>query len=454
MQVTLLFLMAGDAALAVIAVSSAFMVRFGSFLGNEDLFSLMGGVRVSVFSLVLITTSFLMEFYSHEKLLKKREMLIKIAISLILSFFILSSIYYMMPIFMFGRGLLALALTIFGSLQFLWHIGCNKCLNLAGLASRVLVLGTGPLAKQIGGLITTTNNNHVLAGYYNCANETVFVPSHHVIGEGEGLDDTAIREKTHKIVVSLSERRGAFPLKEVLKCKFSGIQVVDAPSFYEQLTGKLLIENITPSWFIFSDGFRVTNFNGICKRLTDILFSVVGMVLAAPLLPIIVFLVKYDSPGPILFKQTRVGNREKNFVLYKFRSMNQDAESKTGAVWSQKDDPRVTKAGKFLRATRLDEIPQLYNVLKGDMSFVGPRPERPEFVAKLIEAIPFYSERHFAKPGLTGWAQVKYPYGSSVEDAIEKLRYDLYYIKNSSLFLDILIVMETVKVVLLGRGGR
>jgi sugar transferase (PEP-CTERM system associated) len=360
----------------------------------------------------------------------------------------------MLPVFMFGRGVLAFALVVFAFLQFLWHVGCNKCLNLPGLANRVLILGAGPLANQIGGLIASTNHNHVLTGYFNCANEPVFVPSQHIVGEGKGLDDTAVRERTHKIVVSLSERRGAFPLKEVLNCKFSGIQVVDAPSFYEQLTGKLLIENITPSWFIFSDGFRITNFSCFCKRVADIIFSIVGMILAIPLFPIIVILVKFNSPGPIFFKQTRVGNREKGFVLYKFRTMPEDAESKTGAVWSQKDDPRISKTGKFLRKTRLDEIPQLYNVFRGDMSFVGPRPERPEFVEKLKEVIPFYSERHFIKPGLTGWAQVKYPYGASVEDTIEKLRYDLYYIKNLSLFLDALIILETVKVVIFGRGGR
>ncbi|MRR07231.1 MAG: exopolysaccharide biosynthesis polyprenyl glycosylphosphotransferase, partial [Deltaproteobacteria bacterium] len=206
--------------------------------------------------------------------------------------------------------------------------------------------------------------------------------------------------------------------------------------------------------FIFSDGFRRTGFGRIMKRSADVALSLVGIILVLPLLPFVALGIKVTSPGPILFRQVRVGQGDRPFVLYKFRSMRADAEKASGAVWAQKDDPRVTRFGKFLRTSRLDELPQLYNVLRGDMSLVGPRPERPEFVDKLKEVIPYYSERHFVKPGVTGWAQVKYPYGASVDDAIEKLRYDLYYIKNMSMLLDIIIVLETIKVVLFGRGSR
>jgi sugar transferase (PEP-CTERM system associated) len=266
--------------------------------------------------------------------------------------------------------------------------------------------------------------------------------------------DVARKERAQKIVISLSERRGTLPLKDILNCKLSGIDVLDAPSFYEELTGKLLIENITPSWFIFSDGFRITPLKKSSKRISDVIFAFIGLIFALPLIPITALLIKIDSRGPVFFRQVRMGERERKFVLYKFRTMRQDAENGTGAVWTQENDPRITRLGRFLRKSRLDEIPQLFNVLKGDMSFIGPRPERPEFVEKLKEIIPYYSERHFVKPGITGWAQIKYPYGASVEDAIEKLRYDLYYIKHLSIMLDLLIVLETVKVVLFGRGGR
>jgi sugar transferase (PEP-CTERM system associated) len=454
MHLHVLILLAGDILLAVLALFAAFLARFGSVPVAEDIFSLNGLMRVSVIVVVLIFISFLTEFYRLENAFNKRVLFIKIIISLILSFLALSSIYYLIPVFMFGRGVMAITLAFFGLFQYLWHVVFHKGRNLPGFANRVLVLGTGPLAHMIGGLVASCNNNHVLAGYYGCSGEPVTVPSQNILGKGSDLVTAANREKAHKIVVSLSERRGAFPMMDILLCKFSGIQVIDAPSFYEQMTGKLLIENITPSWFIFSNGFRITTFVRICKRAFDILLAATGIIVAIPLLPLIVVMIMIDSPGPVFFSQLRVGEREREFVLHKFRTMRADAESETGAVWSQQDDPRITMIGRFLRKSRLDEIPQLFNVLKGDMSFIGPRPERPEFVTKLKEVIPYYSERHFVKPGLTGWAQVRYPYGASVEDSAEKLRYDLYYIKNISLFLDLLIVLETAKVVMFGRGGR
>ena len=215
-----------------------------------------------------------------------------------------------------------------------------------------------------------------------------------------------------------------------------------------------MLESITPNWLIFSQGFHRTSLFSFCKRIVDIALSVTGLVLTLPFFPLIALAIKLDSNGPVFFRQLRVGNREKQFVLYKFRSMRQDAELGSGAVWAEKNDPRVTAFGSFLRNSRIDEIPQLINVLKGNMSFVGPRPERPEFVEKLKQIIPYYSKRHFIRPGLTGWAQVRYPYGASVEDAVEKLRYDLYYVKNITPFLDTLIFFETIKVVLFGRGVR
>jgi sugar transferase (PEP-CTERM system associated) len=232
------------------------------------------------------------------------------------------------------------------------------------------------------------------------------------------------------------------------------VEILDSPSFYEELTGKLLIEGIQPSWFIYSSGFKFSSLKRAIKRALDILFSLIGLLLVLPFLPIVALLIKWSSPGPVLFKQKRVGERGCEFTLIKFRTMCDDAERDTGPVWASENDPRITKLGYWLRKTRIDEIPQLYNVLKGEMSFVGPRPERKEFVEKLSESIPYYGKRHFVKPGVTGWAQVRYPYGASDDDALEKLRYDLYYIKNYSLTLDIMILLETVKVVLFGRGGR
>lgn len=452
MKRMVILLITGDIVCTVLALGVAYLIRFGTIPGLDNLLSLRGAVQILLLVLSIIFSSFMVEFYNVDRELKLRERVVYSALSLSVSFLILSAIFYLIPDLTIGRGLLALSLAILGGLQISWHSFCRVSMYHPGLARRVMVLGTGPLAREIGGLVMATNHNHVLAGYFGCPNEPVYVPSQHIVGNGDGLVSAALRERTDKIVVSLSERRGAFPLDEVLNCKFSGIEVIDAPSFYEQLTGKLMIENITPSWFIFSDGFRRTSFGRIMKRGADVVLSLIGIVLTLPIIPLIALGIKLTSPGPVLFRQVRVGQGDRPFVLYKFRSMGVDAEKTTGAVWAQKDDPRVTRFGKFLRASRLDEIPQLYIVLKGDMSLIGPRPERPEFVEKLKEIIPYYSERHFVKPGVTGWAQVRYAYGASVDDAIEKLRYDLYYIKNMSILLDIFIVLETFKVMVFGRG--
>ena len=243
-------------------------------------------------------------------------------------------------------------------------------------------------------------------------------------------------------------------MRDILKCKLKGVSIVDGLAFYEQVTGKLMVENINPSWFVFSDGFRLTPIMRIFKRFFDLVFSIFGILATLPLMPLIALTIKVTSRGPVFFRQRRVGYADKPFFIYKFRTMKNDAEKTTGAVWAQENDPRIAKGREILRKTRLDEIPQLFNVIKGDMSFVGPRPERQEFVEKLEKTIPYYTNRHCVKPGITGWAQVKYPYGASEEDALEKLRYDLFYIKNYTPSLDFLIILETIKVVLFGRGGR
>lgn len=327
---------------------------------------------------------------------------------------------------------------------------------LPGIAKRILIVGDGPLSVRMGNLTATAGSRYILLGRVGCP---------HSLGSGvedEGESEPEMEQgwllrlarnfRADQLVISLAERRGAFHMEEMLSCKLAGIEVVDAPSFYEQVSRKLLIENITPSWFIFSHGFRVTWLLRFMKRSFDVVASLAGLACFFPLAPFIALAIKLDSPGPVLFRQIRVGEGDRPFMLMKFRTMRADAESTTGAVWSQVNDPRITRVGHFLRKTRLDEVPQLVNVLRGDMSLVGPRPERPEFVRKLQDIIPYYSERHYVKPGLTGWAQVCYPYGSSVEDAIEKLRYDLYYIKNISFLFDLCIVMKTVAVVLFGRG--
>jgi sugar transferase (PEP-CTERM system associated) len=235
--------------------------------------------------------------------------------------------------------------------------------------------------------------------------------------------------------------------------KLDGVTFDHLASVYEELTGKIAVENLRPSWLIFSSGFRKSRLLHTGKRLTDIGAALVGLALGAPLMGLVAVAVRLTSPGSVLYRQERVGQHGRVFTVVKFRSMRKDAEAGTGAVWAATNDSRVTPIGRFLRRSRLDELPQLWNVLKGDMSLVGPRPERPEFVRQLTEQIPFYGQRHVVRPGLTGWAQVRYTYGSSVEDALEKLQYDLFYIKNLSLPLDLFIIFSTIKTVILRRGA-
>jgi sugar transferase (PEP-CTERM system associated) len=449
-----LILILGDSVCAVLSIYS------GAFLRSFFSEGLAKGWRpdvmqISVFAAVTLFASFLMEVYNHDKLTGNKEGLLRIIVALIVSFISLCAIYFAIPHISAGRAVLILSLCAFAFLQIMWHAAFKASFYFPGVSRKVLIIGTGALANQIGRLITSTNHNYYnLLGYVDGTSEAVSVLPERIMGHCEELVETAKRERPHKIVISLSEKRGNFPLKSLLCCKLNGIEIIDAPSFYEELTGKLCIENIKPSWFIFSDGFRTTNIRRFIKRLLDILLSVTGLLVALPFIPIIALAIRLDSRGPVFFTQVRVGEGEKGFILYKFRSMFPDAESETGAVWAAENDKRVTSVGKVLRKTRLDEIPQLFNVLRGDMSFIGPRPERPEFVERLKSIVPYYSERHFVKPGITGWAQVKHSYGASVEDAIEKLRYDLFYLKHFSLFLDLLILLETTKVVLFGRGGR
>ena len=258
----------------------------------------------------------------------------------------------------------------------------------------------------------------------------------------------------HRVIVAMTNRRGMLPVEELLDLRLAGVKVEEATSWLEKISGKIEVEHLYPSWLIFAEGFRFSPFFRLVRRLLNFSVAFVGLLLSLPLLPFIWLAIKLDSAGPVLYRQKRVGKGGRKFDCYKFRTMRPDAEADSGATWATDDDPRITRVGKFLRWMRLDEIPQMWCVLKGDMHFVGPRPERPEFVERLKKDIPYYDVRHMVRPGITGWAQVQYKYGNTVEDAREKLQYDLFYIKNASVGLDFWIVFHTVKIVLLGRGAK
>ena len=457
-------LIVGDILLAIISFLLATFLRTADLTGWWPIDSSML-VSVGIFVFTTQFASYLMEVYDVDRNTTGREITTNILFGAAGSFAFLSIIFYLSPAFTLGRGVLALSLLIYLTLQTVWHSFCFLSKNGEFFPRRVLILGTGAIACQMGELINNSRKPLRLVGYAACESVTThgernFHPDECVAPSGlikeidEDLLNVSLRLKTDLIVVALAERRGIFPLTEVLRCKLAGITIMDAPSFYEYITGGLLLESITPGWMIFSAGFQKNAAFDVLKRVFDVCFSLIGLIMTLAFFPLIAIAIKLDSSGPVFFRQQRIGQGERLFTLIKFRTMRRDAEAASGAVWSQENDPRITRLGKFLRGSRIDEIPQLINVLKGEMSLIGPRPERPEFVEKLKLLIPYYSERHFIRPGLTGWAQVRYPYGSSIADAIEKLRYDLYYTKNKSLFLDTLVFLETIKVVLFGRGGR
>ena len=359
-----------------------------------------------------------------------------------------------------GNGILltywwwAAALAVLG-LLLIRHVVVLPLLSML-LPHRVLVLGTGPEARLIEASLMSTNPLGLrLVGFYGLETQENVVSSGRVVAKGSTLDETVRQLDVDEIIVAVRQQRGGvLPLRELLDCRLSGVRVTDLARYFERVHGQVPIESLKVSWLIYGDGFRQSAFRNGIKRCLDLILSVVLMVATAPLILVVALLIALEGGGPVIYRQQRVGYRGRTFTTYKLRSMTHDAEKDGKAAWASANDARVTRIGRLIRLARIDELPQLLNVIKGEMSFVGPRPERPEFVAMLTEQIPFYAVRHSVRPGLTGWAQVRYAYGASIEQSVRKLEYDLFYVKNHTLLLDIVILLETVRVVLLGEGAR
>ncbi len=447
-----------DTAILVGSIYIALLLRLQGYPSYHDSIPYIFPKAV-IFALICQFVLYLVEMYDIEKEFIYYNAIIKILISLVSALLLLGVVYYIIPSLQIGMGIIIIAFISSYILLVLWRTFFNKAFRFGRLNENVLIMGTGKSADVVIELLSNGYNpGYHLVGLVDDSNKngkgSKEVNGIKILGESKDLFSIAMKTVVKKIIVSVDDRRGSLPMGEALECKLRGIDVVDMPTFYEQLTGKIFIKDLRPSWLIFSDGFKNNAFTKALKRGMDIIFSFVGLIILSPLMLLIAIMIKIDSKGSVLFKQKRVGESNKEFVLLKFRSMIYNAENKSRPVWASKDDSRVTRIGRYLRNARMDEIPQLINVLKGEMSFVGPRPEHKFFVSDFQETIPFYIQRHTVKPGITGWAQVKYSYGSSVEDTIEKLQYDLYYIKNISIFLDGLIFLQTVRVVLFGRGAR
>jgi sugar transferase (PEP-CTERM system associated) len=410
--------------------------------------------RIFEVSLAITFVLYLGDLYQPRQALGSRDLVARLLVCQGIAALMLAAIGFAVPVLKIGRYAFfgIFLLTTPGLLA--WRASLLGAWSRQQMTVGVLVLGTGHVGRLIGDLEPTSARPFRIIGFLDDAPDAAdMVPSGHVLlGKIQDLDSLVEETRPDIVVVAQVDRRGNFPTQTLLECRLRGIRVEDWPTFYEKATGKILVAAVRPSWLIFSDGFVKTPRTEIIKRLFDITAALVGLILSLPLMVLAAIAVKSESPGPIFYRQPRLGQNGCVFILNKFRSMRQDAERDTGPVWAAQRDARITRVGHFLRRTRLDELPQLFNVLVGHMSFIGPRPERPEFVAELQKQIPYYMERLAVKPGITGWAQVKYEYGSSVEDAVEKLQYDLYYIKNLSLFLDLLIVLNTIQVVLFARG--
>jgi len=389
------------------------------------------------------------------------ELSIRLLQALGTSAILLAGIYVIFPGAIIGPGIFILSVAFVILLIVSWRFCYKLILNHGLFDQKIILLGSGDLAKNI----TNEINEKKDSGYtlsvniQECSENNDFANEKNKAStickqDYEGLCDIAEELNIRKIVVALTEKRGALPTKELVKCRVKGIEIIEGASFYEMLTGKFIVEHINPAWLIFSEGFYKTRMRRFLKRSMDLTLSLALLIIFSPVIIVTAIIIKIDSTGPVIFSQERVGKNKTTYLVYKFRSMVKDAEKQSGPVWAEDNDCRITHVGKVIRQWRLDEIPQLWNVLKGDMSFVGPRPERAFFIKKLEDIIPYFGERFSVKPGITGWAQVCYGYGSSVDDAIEKLNYDLFYIKNMSAFMDLMIIMRTIKIVLFGKGAR
>jgi sugar transferase (PEP-CTERM system associated) len=370
----------------------------------------------------------------------------------------LALVYFIWPEMIIGRWIFFVSLVILLFFLVSWRIIYSIVIRRKIFTERAILIGDGDLTNNIlGETLERRDLSYHISGIVAPGKSHGPLDNKRGIPVYHGFDticDLAEEEGVGHVIVALDEKRGIMPYNELLRCKMRGINVINGESFYERISGKLLVEKINPSWLIFSDGFVKSRFIRVTKRMIDLAASALLLAVSLPGILITALAIKVDSRGPVLFSQDRVGEYGRIYTLHKFRSMRSDAEQETGPVWATEDDPRITRAGKIIRKLRIDELPQLWNVFKGDMSFVGPRPERPYFVEQLKKKIPYYNERFSVKPGITGWAQVKYPYGASEEDALEKLKYELYYIKNMSPLLDLIVIFHTVKIVLLGRGAR
>ena len=443
----------------VLLIGEALIVWTSFLLGavyelREDSYLVLnyegGYLKILGVTVLVLLCSHWLDLYDTARLNTKGELYFRLLMVPGVLAFVLAGVAYVRPDYLLGSGSSAVGLVILTVALFGWRLGFTWLVQLPILVERVYVLGTGERAQRVVlGLRQNPEIGVEIASWTGKMEGAVTRDS-----VAAHLMEVVHKQKVHRVIVAMPDRRGTIPMSELLELRMQGVKIEEATTWLEKISGKIEVENLNPSWLVFGEGFRRSTAFILVRRAVSIVISLIGLILALPLFPLIMLAIRLDSRGPVFYSQTRVGKAGHIFKVVKFRTMGQDAEAVSGPKWAGDNDPRVTRVGKFLRSSRLDEIPQLWCVLKGDMAFVGPRPERPEFIEWLSKEIPYYGVRHMVRPGLTGWAQVKYKYGSTVEDSREKLQYDLFYIKNASIGLDLLIMFLTVKTVLLRRGAQ
>ncbi|HKT16134.1 MAG TPA: TIGR03013 family XrtA/PEP-CTERM system glycosyltransferase [Allosphingosinicella sp.] len=451
---TLLLLGLIDFAVLLIAAEAGWMLRIWQIGGD----ALPNGARL----LQLITFAAMLQLamigvgaYGPEALRSLRFAAARLCVAVALGILFLSTLFFLVPAIAFWRSnlLYAMIFSLFGLMALRLMLGGT--LGSEAFKRRVLILGAGPRAARVESLAARQGAGFIIVGYVGMNDGATAVPNAVNRADIANLAAYVVRLGASEVVLALEERRNALPLQDLLRVKTTGVHVNDLSSFLERETGRVDLDSVNPSWLIFSDGFSAgRRVSSAAKRLFDLAVSAILLLVSTPIILLTALLVKLESRGPAFFRQKRVGLFGQTFEMVKLRSMRQDAEVGGLAVWAQQDDPRITRIGSVIRKLRIDELPQVWSVLKGEMSFVGPRPERPQFVADLEARLPYYAERHMVKPGITGWAQINYPYGASIEDARHKLEYDLYYAKNYTPFLDLLILLQTIRVILWREGAR
>lgn len=446
--------------LDVTLVAGVFVAALIALSKPEDLSSAQvarGAARGLLMGFGFLAINSALGFYDRRTILSTRQALARSLVSFSLTTGLVVAVLLLLPLEAFyGRTWSVVLIMMVTAVLLLYQVLVGEFLPKAIPKRRVLVFGTGARALAVGRALDMRGANAELCGYLAGPNEQEqHVPASKVITTDMALTDLAQSRRIDEIVVAITERRGgSMPMRALLDCKLGGVRVTDIATFYEQNLGQIRLDAVSAGWLIFGDGFNQGIVRTTIKRVFDILGAATLILISLPIMAVAALAIKLESPGPILYRQERIGLGNRPFNVVKFRSMRTDAEKDGVPRWATAGDSRVTRVGKIIRKLRVDELPQLFSVLNGDMSLVGPRPERGFFVDKLIQEIPFYAVRHSVKPGVTGWAQVRYQYGSTVEDTAEKLQYDLYYVKNHSLFLDLVVLFETVGVVLTGKGAQ